>query len=251
MAFDPSVFSAMVGAPQFPIAAAVAAAAGLLRGFAGFGSAMLMAPIFAILFDATEMVLLVAIMELATSLHLFPQTRRDCRWSLVGPVTIAACLAMPVGIWILFNVDRVAIQKFVSAAVVIFALVMLTGWRWRGGRALTPTIVVGAVSGAMMATTSVGGPPVILYLLSGDDPARIVRANVIAFYFITLTAICALVFWFGAAGWSPFAWAALLLPFMLGGSAIGSRLFRGAHERVYRNVALAVLAIVGVIGLIG
>jgi hypothetical protein len=31
---------------------------------------------------------------------------------------------------------------------------------------------VGAVSGAMMATTSVGGPPVLLYLLSGNDPPR-------------------------------------------------------------------------------
>jgi len=50
--------------------------AGLMRGFAGFGSAMLMAPIFAILFGSADMVVTVVAIELAVSLQLFPQVRR-------------------------------------------------------------------------------------------------------------------------------------------------------------------------------
>ena len=54
--------------------------AGLMRGFAGFGSAMLMAPIFAILFGSADMVVTVVAIELVVSLQLFPQVRQHADW---------------------------------------------------------------------------------------------------------------------------------------------------------------------------
>ena len=59
--------------------------AGLMRGFAGFGSAMLMAPIFAILFGAADMVVTVTAIELVVSLQLFPQVRKDADWKTLTP----------------------------------------------------------------------------------------------------------------------------------------------------------------------
>jgi hypothetical protein len=250
MPFDLAPLAGILAEPSFPIAAAAALVAGLLRGFSGFGSAMLMAPLFAILFGSAEMVVTIVAMELAISLHLFPATRAQCRWAVVGPMTAAACLFMPVGLWLLVSVDRMVIQKAVSAIVALFAGVMFLGWRWRGPRGLVPTVAVGAVSGAMLATTSVGGPPVLLYLLSGDDPPQVTRANIIAYYFATHVLLIVIVFTAGVVGPAT-AWrAALLFPLMLIGSAVGSRLFRGADERVYRNVALAILFAVGVFGLV-
>jgi hypothetical protein len=35
----------------------------------------------------------------------------------------------------------------------------------------------------MMATTSVGGPPVLMYLFSGDDKPATIRANTVTYYF--------------------------------------------------------------------
>ncbi len=54
--------------------------AGLMRGFAGFGSAMLMAPIFAILFGSADMVVTVVAIELVVSVQLFPQVSRPTAW---------------------------------------------------------------------------------------------------------------------------------------------------------------------------
>ena len=51
-----------------------------MRGFAGFGSAMLMAPIFAILFGSADMVVTVVAIELVVSLQLFPQVRHHADW---------------------------------------------------------------------------------------------------------------------------------------------------------------------------
>jgi uncharacterized membrane protein YfcA len=250
MSFALDQIFATISEPSFPIAAVATLVAGLLRGFAGFGSAMLMAPLFAILFGSAEMVATIVAMELAISFHLFPMTRHQCRWDTVGPMTATACLFMPIGLWLLVSVDRVVIQKAVSGIVALFAAIMFLGWRWRGRRGLLPAAAVGAISGTMMATTSVGGPPVLLYMLSGDDPPAVTRANIIAYYSLTQALLIAIVFATGVVGPTTLWRVGVLFPLMLAGSWLGSRLFRDADERVYRNVALAILFAVGLFGLI-
>ena len=66
-------------------ALAVTFVAGLMRGFAGFGSAMLMAPIFAMLFGSADMVVTVVAIELVVSFQLFPEAPRHANWQRLTP----------------------------------------------------------------------------------------------------------------------------------------------------------------------
>jgi uncharacterized membrane protein YfcA len=225
--------------------------AGLMRGFSGFGSAMLMAPIFAILFGSADMVVTVVAIELVVSLQLFPQVRRHADWKTLAPMSIAACAAMPLGVWLLASVDKGTIVTAVSAIIVGFVVLMWIGWKYRGGRSTAAAAVVGALSGAMMATTSVGGPPVLLYLLSGNDPPAVNRANIVTYYFLTQFLLIVIVLATGVAGWQALARAAVLFPVMTLGAWAGGRLFHGlASERLYRNVALTILFATGMFGLL-
>jgi len=224
--------------------------AGLMRGFAGFGSAMLMAPIFAILFGSADMVVTVVAIELAVSLQLFPQVRRYADWATLKPMSLAACAAMPAGVWLLASVDKALIVTAVSGIVVLFVLAMWSGWTWLGPRSAKVSAAVGAVSGAMMATTSVGGPPVLLYLLSRRDPPHIHRANIVTYYFLTQFLLIVIVLATRVAGPEALLRAAVLFPAMVVGAWIGSRLFAGlASEAIYRNVALVILFATGCFGL--
>ena len=225
--------------------------AGLMRGFAGFGSAMLMAPIFAILFGSADMVVTVVAIELVVSVQLFPQVRHHADWKTLTPMSIAACAAMPLGVWLLASVDKGTIVTAVSAIIVAFVTLMWTGWKYRGGRSAIASATVGAVSGAMMATTSVGGPPVLLYLLSGNDPPAVNRANIVTYYFLTQFLLIVIVLATGVAGWQALARAVVLFPVMVLGAWMGGRLFHGlASERLYRNVALGILFATGLFGLL-
>lgn len=233
------------------MALGVTLVAGLMRGFAGFGSAMLMAPIFAILFGSAEMVVTVVAIELIVSLQLFPQVRTHADWKTLTPMSIAACAAMPLGVWALATVDKGTIVTGVSAVIVAFVILMWSGWRYRGRRSAAASAAVGAVSGAMMATTSVGGPPVLLYLLSGNDPPAVNRANIVTYYFLTQFLLIVIVLTTGVAGWDALARAVVLFPVMVLGAWAGGRLFHGlASERLYRNVALAILLVTGLFGLL-
>jgi uncharacterized protein len=241
--------SALLADPGLWTALGVTLVAGLMRGFAGFGSAMLMAPIFAILFGPAAMVVTVVAIELVVSLQLFPQVRRHADWKVLTPMSLAACAAMPLGVWLLASVDKNAIVTAVSAVIVAFVVLMWTGWKYTGRRSTAATVAVGAVSGAMMATTSVGGPPVLLYLLSGDDRPEVNRANIVTYYFLTQFLLIVLAT--GVAGWEALVRAAVLFPAMVLGAWAGGRLFHGlASERLYRNVALAILFATGTFGLL-
>ena len=159
--------------------------------------------------------------------------------------------AMPIGVWLLASVDKNTIVTVVSAVIVAFVVLMWTGWKYTGRRSALAGAAVGAVSGAMMATTSVGGPPVLLYLLSGNDPPQVNRANIVTYYFLTPFLLIVIVLATGVAGVDALARAVVLFPVMALGAWLGGRLFHGwASERLYRNAALAILFATGLFGLL-
>jgi uncharacterized protein len=220
------------------IAVAATLIAGLMRGFAGFGSAMFMAPIFAVIFGSAEMVVTVVAMELGVSGQLFPAVRSTTQWRIIAPMSAAACLFLPLGLWLLLGIDRAIITKAVSIIVLGFVAIMLSGWHYRGEKGPVGASIVGALSGTMMATTSVGGPPVLLYLRSGRDPPEIGRANIIAYYFLTHIVLIALFLATGTVGGE----ALLRLPVSVhdrGGvdrrPTVRTRLARGIPARGARN----------------
>lgn len=231
-------------------AAAVTFAAGLIRGFTGFGSAMLMSPIFAILYGPATMVPLVVLIELGVSAQLMPGALRHADWRFVGPMAVAAAICMPIGGWLLLTVDAAVLTRVVALIVAVFAIVLMLGWRHRGRKRLPLTIGIGAVSGTMMATTSVGGPPVLLYMLSGQDNAARNRANIISYYAVTGVALLVVMAVADVVNARVLWLAALLLPLIFLGAHIGARFFRQTSEQRYRWISLSVILAVGLFGLL-
>lgn len=233
------------------LATITAAVAGLMRGFAGFGSAILMAPVFAVLLGPVHMVPMVAAVELPMSMMLFLGARRDVEWRFVAPLAAISMAAMPLGVWLLVSLDGAMITKGVSVIVLMFVAVLITGWRYQGPRPLGLTLGIGALSGTMMATTSVGGPPVLLYMLAANMPAVTIRANIVTYYLLTGFILVAMVVSASPTGSAAVIDAAILLPVILLTSWLGSRLAGKAAESTYRWIAYVFLATAGLVGLLG
>jgi len=235
---------------RLAIALAVAIAAGLVRGFAGFGSAMMLSPIYAILYGPAEMIVLVMVMELFISVPLVPGALKDVEWRFVGPMSVMAGLFMPLGTVILVSVDQELLTRAIAGIVLIFVLVMWSGWRYHGPKRLPITLSLGAVSGTMMATTSIGGPPVLIYMLSGPDSAAANRANIILYFLITELFLIVVLMSRDLVGLDGVIRGLLLSPaYMLAGH-LGARQFRQSSEQLYRRVALAILTAIALFGLL-
>ena len=232
------------------VALAVAAAAGLMRGFAGVGSGMLMAPIFAIVFGPVQTVAVIILMEIVVTAQLLPGVRREIEWKVVAPMGAAAAIFMPAGSWLLVTLDPELLARGIAVVVMVFALILMVGWRHRGGKRLGASLGVGAVSGVLIASTSLGNPPVMVYLLSGRDPAATNRANFTGYFGVTLVALVVMMALAGLIDRTAVVTAAVLLPGFMAGAWAGSRLFRKSSEALYRRVALGLLFCVGLYGLL-
>jgi uncharacterized membrane protein YfcA len=211
---------------------------------------MLMAPLFAILFGPVATVAIVILLEIFASVQLLPRALPDVEWRFVAPLGLAAAVFMPLGALALGSVDTELLTRAMAAMVLVFALVLLTGWRYRGAKRLAPTLAIGALSGTLMAATSMGNPPVMLYMLSGQDSAVTNRANVIAYFAVTQGLVLAVLAAMALLSWTPVAQAVALTPGYLLAAWVGSRLFQRSNELLYRRVALLLLLCVGAYGLL-
>src|SRR5256885_13569075 len=84
-------------AASFLIAAAVAAIAGMVRGFAGFGAAMMMTPVFSALFGPAVGISLCMLLEIAVALPLLPRAIQYVDWPRIGLLIAAAVVGTPIG----------------------------------------------------------------------------------------------------------------------------------------------------------
>ena len=174
------------------IAAGVAAAAGFMRGFAGVGSGMLMAPIFVLLFGPVRTVAIIVLMEIVITAQLLPGVRRGIRWKVIVPMGLSAALLMPAGSWLLVTLDPDILARFVALVVLEFSAVLMIGWRHDREKTVWRSAGVGAFSGVLMASTSLSNPPLMVYLLSSRDTAATNRANFAGYLAFTLVAVITL-----------------------------------------------------------
>lgn len=246
----PAEMAALLGDWRFYDAALITALAGLMRGYSGFGTAVLLAPAYSVLWGPRIGIPVMLLMELAVSLQLLPKAFGDANRRVILPIGAAACLATPVGAFILLTADQDLLRRFIGGFVLVFGLLLMSGWRYNGSRPLPLNVAVGTLAGLLKGATGMSGPPVILYLLAGPEAAKQHRANLILF-FATIAVISVIPPAIGGLmGWMVLAKALVLLPVLLCCVPIGARLFHVIPDRWYRRAALTFLVITGSITLL-
>ena len=234
---------------QYAAIAAVALLGGLVRGFGGFGSALVVTPVLSIVVGPRAAVPAVMIVLLITTLQLVPSTWRHVRWREQWVLSISGCVGVPLGGMVLLALDPEVLRRAISATTAASALFLMTGWRYSGSHSNPAAAAAGGLGGFISGAGSVGGPPVVAYLLAGPGGAAEVRAGIV--YYFVFTQAVSLVF-YGASGLlGPEVTVAALLiaPSLLIGTWIGAKLFVLASEKLFRRFALILLLAIGVVTL--
>ncbi len=240
------------GLPVWALATLGGAAlvAGLVRGFAGFGAGLVMAPAFAVIVGPADGVPLMVFLEILALARLLPEAlpRVDAR-TVLAP-GLAACLLIPVGSIALVAVAPALLTRLMSLLVLAFVALLASGWRVRRRPGTAALLGVGALSGTLTGAAGIGGPPVVVTLMAGPGEAAGNRANLIGYFALTQSAALAIFTWRGLFGLSHLAFGlALGVPFFAG-LHVGARLFTPGAERAYRGVVLALLAAIALAGLV-
>lgn len=213
----------------------------MVRGFAGFGAAMLMTPIFSALYGPATGVALCLLLEIAVALPLLPAVVRLVDWRRIALLLIAAAVCVPAGNYVLTLAEPEPMRWAISAIILSAVALLASGWRFHGRPRTATTLAAGAISGFLNGLSGMAGPPIAFYYLAGHDTAAHVRANLTTYFvFVDVVAIATFASR-GLIGWDTGVRGLALAPAVMLGGVLGERLFPLASERFYRRLALILL----------
>ncbi|UXX82740.1 sulfite exporter TauE/SafE family protein [Roseovarius pelagicus] len=245
----PDGLIAAISLPGFWWLVSTISVAGIVRGFTGFGTALIFVPVAGLFLPPAMVVATITLTGVASSAALLPRAWRQGDRREVALLALAALPTIPLGLFIMDRLDALTIRWVVAFIAGGTLIALISGWRYSGQLALPGLLAIGAAAGLMGGLTGLTGPVVILFYLAGQAVAQSVRANTILFLAALDVAIVVNLLTRGFAGWEVVWLAGLLaIPYFVT-TMIGQALFAPTRERLYRYAAFSVIGLAVISGL--
>lgn len=156
-------------------------------------------------------------------------------------------LGVPVGLLILTELPANPVRLLIGLIIVLSTLLLYRGARLPADPSRLLIGSVGLVSGITSGLASMGGPPVIVYLMAVGYPAHRVRATAIVYFMLSGCVTLVPMAVRGLVTRDTLMWAAASLPALFSGSWFGTLAFSRAKPRHHRLTALVTLSVLAVI----
>ncbi len=216
---------------------------GLVRGFAGFGAAMVFVPLASILVPPQTAVITLWLIDSIVTLPLTIRGFRQGNWRDIGPLFVGAIAGVPVGVWLLATTPETPMRWIISIIVLLAVVVLASGYQRKKVMPLPGVVGVGTTAGIGSGLAGLGGPPVIVFWVSGAATAAQTRMNIFGFFGLTGVMSGTGHFLFGLFTPERLVLAALLIPAYALGIYAGARMFGLASESAFRRFALTICAL--------
>jgi uncharacterized membrane protein YfcA len=219
---------------------AVVLVAGTAQTVTGFGFALVAVPFLIIVLEPEQVVVLTSLLALANSGLVAARVLDRVPWRTVARMLAGSLAGMPFGLMVLIFAPDEALRIGVGVASIVMAIALGSGLSFEG-RGYRGELIAGATSGVLNTSTSMNGPPVVLYLAGRRLPPDEFRGGLSAYFFISgLISIGA----FAASGvftWMAAALAGFALPAVFAASAIGHALAGRVSQQLFRRLVFALL----------
>lgn len=216
--------------------------AGVVLGFTGFGGALVMAPVFLTIIDPVTATAIILIVNAVAGVANLRAVGAETDWTIARPLCIAACIASPIGLWLLNAVDVDAVRQLVAGAVFVASTGLALRWRFPFSiRSRLGNAVFGFSSGSLFGIGGVGGPPVIIGMLAENLPALVTRATLLTYFAVVQTFTLLLMVLQGAVSWRSALLGLALAPVYVLGNRLGLRLLTPERAGIFRKVSIATL----------
>jgi uncharacterized membrane protein YfcA len=171
---------------------------------------------------------------------LLSRLRHLVEWRLGSTLFAGALAGMPFGLLVLIWLSPAGLQVLIAIMVILFTLLLIRGVRLQdSGRA--GDIFAGIISGILNTSTSMSGPPVVLYLQGKEVPQLRFRATLTAYFgAISLIAV-GLLSATGHFNRTVGTASILAIPALVAGGYVGNWLHYRVPERLFRRLIYGIL----------
>jgi uncharacterized membrane protein YfcA len=235
--------------PRIWFVFAISLIGGIVRGYSGFGGALIVVPLAAMAMGPKVAVPMFYLFDLGSATPYGYRAVPHCKWQEVLPMLIGHLMMLPLGTWMLTNLDPQAVRWGMEVCVILMLGLLVSGWRYAGSPTRPLSFGVGCSAGIMGAATGISGPPIIAYWLGQKDHAASIRTNIMAYYALSSTATDLVFLWRGLFTWQVLVYALAIWPAYAFGLWGGAVMFRYTTDRIFRVSAYVLIAISAVLSL--
>jgi len=222
------------------VIAIVAFGAGLIRGFAGFGGPAFILAILTMFFTPYSIVSKVLVVDFFSNIYLFAAVYRQIDWRSTLSMVIPTLLFMPLGHWLLLELDPVEMKRIISAIITLCCIVMLIGYRYRRPMTIPLLILVGLIAGIIFGGTYIALLAVTVILLGPYDKIE-GRTLIITWSFFTVLGFAVISSISGTTNGDDVITALPGAATYMFGTWLGSHGFHNSSEKLFRRGAILTL----------
>ncbi|MCH9673707.1 MAG: sulfite exporter TauE/SafE family protein [Gammaproteobacteria bacterium] len=220
--------------------AVVVFAAYLLRGIAGFGSALVAIPLLSLNYSLTLIVPLIVLLDYIGSLGQGFQARQNIVWSDILPLLPFTLLGAATALYLFELLAPQTLSRLLGGFVIVFAVYQLLPTpQIRGSRiSALPYGFLGGLMGTLFGT---GGPFYVIYLTMRGLGKEAFRASFATYFIVDATARLVgygALGYLGAEMWSLFA---ILLPVAVVALFVGGKLHVGLSQTAFKRIISGLL----------
>ena len=237
------------GEPGMAIIAIVAFGAGLIRGFTGFGGPAFIVAILTLFFTPFSIVSKILVVDFIASVYLFKAVYRQIDWRSTAYMVIPTLVFMPIGHWLLIELDQSIMKHAMSIVIATACLLMLAGVRYKTPMNCTGLILIGIVAGIIFGGSYIALVAVVAILLGPYDKHE-GRTLIISWAFFTVIGFALMSAASGTTKIDDVITAAPGAATYLLGTWLGSIGFQKASEKLFRRAAIATLLVLAVANLV-
>ena len=218
--------------------------ASFLQTVTGFGYAIITAPLLALVLDAKETVMLVMVTGLIIRLFLVRAIKGAGSFRDILPLITASTVGAVPGAYVMTIISSDALKMGIGVVLLLAAVSLWKNHLFPVKHVRLTEAVVGALSGFLATTTSINGPPVILYYLNAkaEEQKETFRANLTR-YFLLIN-IVSIIASYGAGTLKVdtiWVYTLLSLPALYMGFYWGEKIFHRINADAFKKASLLMI----------
>lgn len=217
--------------------------ASFLQTITGFGYALAAAPLMALVMNPKDAIMFILFTGIITKLALLYHTWHQGRFTAISLIFATSLAGALPGAYVLKVISNEALKVGIGLTLIIIAIAMARDFRVNISQPRLAKTVVGIISGFLSTTTSLSGPPIVIYYLNEQTDKEIVRANLTRYFILSNASSLVISYFFGTLNLAVLSNNALLaLPAIPLGIWLGEKLFCKFNADNFKKLALAVIS---------
>lgn len=219
----------------------------------GFGYAIITAPLLALVLEPKETVMITMLTGLIIRLMMMKTTQHDGSFKAISPFIIASLLGAILGAYVIRIISGDLLKLFIGLLLLIFTTILWKNFYFPIKNHTFAKAIAGWFSGFLATTTSINGPPIILYYLNAkeEENKSVLRGNLTR-YFLLINVASIIIPYFAGTLKMEELWltTVMAIPALYIGFYLGEKFFHRINAEVFKKISL-IMVFLSSLALIG